>query len=74
MPVNPEKTEFGELFVAFDVFYPKLTQPQKSLIQTGSHRRNHPHPSLSLPSRPSRLLHLLRPHPLAPHQQLHITI
>ena len=34
MPVNPEKTEFGELFVAFDVFYPTLTQPQKSLIQS----------------------------------------
>ena len=34
MPLNPEKTEFGEMFVAFDVYYPKLTPPQQSLIES----------------------------------------
>ena len=36
MPVDPESTPpvYGEMFVAFDVYYPKLTSPQKSLLQS----------------------------------------
>ena len=44
MPVDANKTEFGELFISFDVYYVELSQPQKSLI------KNWIPPAKSIPS------------------------
>ena len=56
MPINHESSQFGELFIAFDVYYPKLTQPQQSLISSWIP------PAQSIPSKDPPESHTLLDH------------